>query len=60
MTTMEPKDDLGHEESRDFSGLDVVDGAGSDRRLHQFQGRSTTDTPRIPVTGGVFEVVGGQ
>jgi hypothetical protein len=27
MAAMKLKDDLGHEESRDFSGLDVVDGA---------------------------------
>jgi hypothetical protein len=26
---MKPKDDLGHEESRDFSGFGVVDGLGA-------------------------------
>jgi hypothetical protein len=31
---MKPKDDFGCEEPGDFNGLDVVDGAGSDRRLH--------------------------
>jgi hypothetical protein len=34
LATMKPKDDLEHEESGDFNGLDVVDGAGRDRRFH--------------------------
>jgi hypothetical protein len=34
LAKIELKDDLGREEPGGFSGLDVVDGAGSDRRLH--------------------------
>jgi hypothetical protein len=37
LATMKPKDDLGHEESGGFSGLDVVDVTPGARRLHQFQ-----------------------